>query len=477
MVVGQVGARRPVPGPGRRTAEATLAMGHGRSEELDAPLVADARVLGRLLAAQNVLSVLPTPQAADFCALALTSVPGVREARVCFPGGFARRTAGGGQPAADDACAGCDDPRRPRGQGEPVPRAFTCRQAGASRSCAVPLDTAGQRLGFAVLGVERPEVFGAYLPFVQDLVSFVALALENRSQSEGLVRARTALERRVDERTAELHAAMRLLTEEVEQRRSAEAAARTLNLELEARVRERTAQLQASNQDLEAFAYSVSHDLRAPLRHIGGFVELLERRAAGPLDAQGRHYLAAVSEAARRMDQLIGALLSFSRMGRQELSREPVDLGALAGEVIRELEPEARGREVRWRLGPLPVVAGDRTMLRLALVNLLSNALKFTRPRPVAEIELGQAADAGQQVVFVRDNGVGFDMAYVGKLFGVFERLHPAADFEGTGIGLANVRRIVQRHGGRTWAEGAPGMGATFFLSLPTSEARGGTGG
>jgi light-regulated signal transduction histidine kinase (bacteriophytochrome) len=227
-------------------------------------------------------------------------------------------------------------------------------------------------------------------------------------------------------------------------------------------------QLEATNQELEAFAYSVSHDLRAPLRHIDGFLELLQKRTATTLDEQSRHYMAVIADAAKRMGALIDDLLTFSRMGRHEMARMPVDLGRLLQEVLQEFEPEMRGRAIRWQIAELPVVSGDRAMLRVVLANLISNALKFTRPREQVAIEVGCLAERGQETtVFVRDNGVGFDMNYADNLFGVFQRLHRADEFEGTGIGLANVRRIITRHGGRTWAEGKVDQGATFYFSLP----------
>ncbi len=240
-----------------------------------------------------------------------------------------------------------------------------------------------------------------------------------------------------------------------------------LYAELEQRVRDRTEQLQLANRELEAFSYSVSHDLRAPLRHIDGYAGMLERHLGGALDEKGRRLLTTVAEAARRMGVLIDDLLAFSRMGRVELLHETVDLQSLVQEVIREQETGVNGGRVVWQCGPLPTVNGDRAMLRLVWVNLLANALKYSRPRDPARIEIGSQAPPGEVILHVRDNGVGFDPAHAHKLFGVFQRLHPTTQFEGTGVGLANVRRIVARHGGRTWAEGRPEEGATFYFSLP----------
>lgn len=230
--------------------------------------------------------------------------------------------------------------------------------------------------------------------------------------------------------------------------------------------------LVAANKELEAFSYSVSHDLRAPLRHISGFVQLLQAQAQGQLADSGRHYLEIIAGASKKMGELIDDLLSFSRTGRAQMRLETVPLGLLVEECRRELEPEQRGRTIEWEVGPLPAVQADRALLRQVLANLLGNAIKYTRNRPVARIEVSARQEQGEIVVCIRDNGAGFDMQYANKLFGVFQRLHSETEFEGTGIGLANVRRIVVRHGGRTWAEGQVDQGAAFYFTLPVSPAQ-----
>lgn len=237
----------------------------------------------------------------------------------------------------------------------------------------------------------------------------------------------------------------------------------------EAELNRRLAQKKAAMAELESFSYSVSHDLRAPLRHIVGFASLLEKSDADRLSEAGRRYLRTITDAAARMGRLVDDLLAFSRMGRAEMLHGVVDLDELVRDVVDEATSQVRERNVAWTVHPLPRVRGDRAMLRLALANLVSNALKYTSTRPRAEIEIGcESPSDGACVVYVRDNGVGFEMAYADKLFGVFQRLHSGDEFEGTGIGLANVRRVIQRHGGQTWAEGATDRGATFYFSLPS---------
>jgi PAS domain S-box-containing protein len=252
--------------------------------------------------------------------------------------------------------------------------------------------------------------------------------------------------------------------EDITERRRAEKQVIRLNQDLQ----HRAVALEAVNKELDAFAYTVSHDLRAPLRHIDGFLELLQNETGTALSEQGRHYMDVISQSANKMGLLIDDLLSFSRMGRHAFSFQQVQMGPLVHDVIRELEPDAAGRTIDWRIGDLPSVNGDERMLRIVMTNLISNALKFTRTRPQARIEIGSLKDQeSENVIFVRDNGVGFDMAYADKLFGVFQRLHRAEEFEGTGIGLASVSRIISRHGGRTWAQGEPGQGAAFYFTLP----------
>ncbi|HUB68459.1 MAG TPA: ATP-binding protein [Candidatus Methylacidiphilales bacterium] len=239
------------------------------------------------------------------------------------------------------------------------------------------------------------------------------------------------------------------------------------NARLERQVRERTIELESANQELESFSYSVSHDLSAPLRHIDGFADMLNQSKESSLSEKDRHYLQLIIASANKMSQLIKDLLEFSRMGRAEMRRTPIDLGGLVEKTIEGLQPEMEGRNIVWKKAQLPQVHADPALLQQVLSNLLFNAIKYSRPRNPAVIEIGCTEDEKETVIFVRDNGVGFDMEYADRLFGVFQRLHRKEDFEGTGIGLANVRRVIARHGGRTWAEGKVDAGATFYFSLP----------
>ncbi len=251
---------------------------------------------------------------------------------------------------------------------------------------------------------------------------------------------------------------------DITERKRREQEIQGLNVELA----KRSAELEAINKELEAFAYSISHDLRAPLRHISGFTELLQKKAAAVLDEKSNRYIVMILDSAKRMGNLIDDLLAFSRIGRTETQMTSVSLAQLAREAVAEVRQDTGGRDIAWKVGALPDFSGDRAMLRLVLVNLISNAIKFTRTRERAEIEIGCLDENNNDlIVFVKDNGVGFDMKYVNKLFGVFQRLHQSDAFEGTGIGLATVQRIIHRHGGKVWADGVVDGGASFYFSVP----------
>jgi signal transduction histidine kinase len=258
------------------------------------------------------------------------------------------------------------------------------------------------------------------------------------------------------------------LENEIEFRKRAENEVRMLNENLEERVRARTTQLETVNRELESFAYSVSHDLRAPLRHITGFITLLKEQILENLNGESLQYMEFIESSVVQMRNLIDDILSFSRMGHQEIVKTKVDLGDLVRDVIRESTADNKDRIIEWQAENLPVVNSDKNMLRIALANLILNAVKFTRTRQPAKIEISTYLDSDYEVVIkVQDNGVGFDMKDGDRLFNVFQRLHKLEDFEGTGIGLSNVKRIIERHGGRVWAEGIPDKGASFYFSLP----------
>jgi PAS domain S-box-containing protein len=261
--------------------------------------------------------------------------------------------------------------------------------------------------------------------------------------------------------------AFTVILRDITERKQAEDQLQRFSYELEQRVKERTAELIAANREMESFTYSVAHDLRAPLRHIDAFSSILEEDFAPQLPDEARQYLANIQRGSRSMSRLVDDLLNLARVGRQELNYEEVDLDSLANDVARELTSEVRDRAIEWRIGPLPKVRADAGLLRQVMSNLLSNAVKYTRPRSPAAIEVGSEANANEVEIFVKDNGVGFNMNYVAKLFGVFQRLHRSEDFEGTGVGLAIVDRVVRRHGGRVWAESTVGKGAIFHFTLP----------
>jgi PAS domain S-box-containing protein len=301
-------------------------------------------------------------------------------------------------------------------------------------------------------------------------------ALEERGEWEGelahtardgrkiIVTSRQLLRR--DEYSAS--ATVMEINRDVTERKRAEEEIQKLNQDLEQRVIERTRELQAVNKELEAFAYSVSHDLRAPVRHIAGFTELLEKHSGKLLDEKSRRYTQMILESANRMGTLVDDLLGFSRVGRAETQKTTVRLTGLIQTLVSEIAPDTQTRRITWRIGDLPTCHGDPAMLRVVFGNLISNAVKFTRTREEAEIEIGSLNHTtDDMVMFVKDNGVGFNMKYEDKLFGVFQRLHSQEAFEGTGIGLATVQRIVHRHGGRVWAESAVNKGATFYVALP----------
>ncbi|HKO05112.1 MAG TPA: PAS domain S-box protein [Candidatus Acidoferrales bacterium] len=290
-----------------------------------------------------------------------------------------------------------------------------------------------------------------------------------RDASRIVVASRWALLREADGAPSKVLEINRDITE----RKRAEDEIHRLNLELEQRVKERTAELLASNAELEAFASSVSHDLRAPLRHVDGFSRILVEEHAAQLDPEGRRLLERVRHATQHMGELVDDLLSLSRVSRREISPLVTDLNTLAAEVIADVQTACQGRRVEFRTGRLPFAECDPGLIRQVFANLLANAVKFTRPRDPAVIELGQTERDGNRVIFVRDNGVGFSMKYADKLFGIFQRLHRSEDFEGTGVGLVTVQRIVHKHNGRIWAEAEVDKGATFFFTLESLEGPG----
>lgn len=271
---------------------------------------------------------------------------------------------------------------------------------------------------------------------------------------------------RADAHAREAIAHQKKLEIEVMERKRVENEVRQLNATLEKRVEQRTAELVASNEELESFTYSVSHDLRAPLRHVDGYAQMLEEEFGAQIPPEAQKFLKKIRQGSENMRQLVDDLLNLSHLGKMELSFRPAPLKPLVEEVVQDMKSETAGRNVEWLIGNLPVAECDAGLMRQVFANLLANAIKYSRPRAETRIEVGHLRANGELLIFVRDNGVGFNMKYVHKLFGVFQRLHRSEEFEGTGVGLATVARIVRKHGGRVWAEGELDKGATFYFTL-----------
>jgi len=289
---------------------------------------------------------------------------------------------------------------------------------------------------------------------------------ESKHAEQELQLAKENLESRVAERTSELAQANEQLQIELAERKRAEEQVRKLNEDLERRVAERTVQLVAANQELDAFSYSVSHDLRTPLRHISGFTDVLVAEHSSQLGPEAQELLKFIQDGSQKMNLMIGDLLNLARLDRLEVVSKMTPLNSLVEDVLKDLKSEIDGRKIDWHIGSLPTVNCDPGLLQQAFTNLLSNAVKYTRRREHAVIEVDQMTIDGEAVFYVRDNGAGFDSKYAGKLFGAFQRFHTAEEFEGTGVGLATVQRIIRKHGGRIWAEAECGKGATFYFTL-----------
>jgi two-component system sensor histidine kinase/response regulator len=303
---------------------------------------------------------------------------------------------------------------------------------------------------------------------------FVELFKKNQQlkrQAEGLRLAHDELELRVKKRTWQLAVANETLKKEIAERQRAEEHVRHVNAQLEQRVIDRTAELAATNQELEAFTYSVAHDLQAPLRNIQSYIQLLEAEWTAQLPDDARQYLGRIGSRTKYMAQLITGLLNLSMIGKLGLKQQQVEIKAIVDDVVAGLAAETPGRRIQWKIQELPAEACDPNLIKQVFINLLSNSVKYTKPRPEAVIEIGQASVNGETPIYIRDNGVGFNMKYADKLFGVFQRLHPVAEFEGTGIGLATVDRIIRKHGGRIWAEAEEDKGATFYFTIGKGRA------
>lgn len=308
-----------------------------------------------------------------------------------------------------------------------------------------------------------PEILRAK---VSVFVELYKITEQVRQQAEDLRLAHSELEQRVRDRTEELAAANQALQVEIRERQRVEESLRQLNLRLEEHVSERTAELVTANQELEAFTYSVAHDLRAPFRQIHNYVELLQDEFASTLPGEAQGYLKRIGSKSQEMGQMVDQLLNLFGMVRKTFEFSEVDLNELVRELVTSLKADAAERAIIWEIGNLPTMKCNYGLVRQVFDNLLSNAVKYTRTRNPAHIEVGSRRDASETMIFVRDDGVGFDMASIDRLFGVFQRLHRAEEFEGTGVGLALASRIIRKHGGRIWAEGKVNQGATFSFTL-----------
>jgi signal transduction histidine kinase len=447
-------------------------------------LVRSLSIQAQIVASNSVSALtFDDPEAAGMTLAGLSAASGIVSAAIFTPDGqvFARymRAAGASVPDMPAVAEGQVEGHRFEADRIVLARriVFQGRQAGTVAIASDFRELIGRRNQYAGLlaAVAVASLMAAWIlsrfaqrTVTRPLVHLAEVARRVWQEKDYAIRAHagamtaelTTLEDAFNEMLTEIQARDRSLTEARDG--------------LEERVRERTVELDSANRELEAFTYSVSHDLRAPLRHVTGFVALLEEDAADRLNEQCREHLQKIAGASRRMGQLIDDLLSFSRVGRAQLTARRVSLNAIVHDARLDAAPLEEGRDVEWRVEDLPSVDVDPAMLRQVFVNLLSNALKYTRVRehPRIDVSVSRDEDTGELVICVRDNGVGFDMQYVHKLFGVFQRLHSSDEFEGTGIGLANVKRIVQRHGGRVWAESAVGHGAKFCFSLPAGGLR-----
>jgi signal transduction histidine kinase len=344
-------------------------------------------------------------------------------------------------------------------------------QRGYASSIALPLLTGEQTLGALNIYAAKPDASTVEVDLLMELASNLAYGItalrteaERRRAEEKIRRLNTELEQRVTERTAELQTRVTEVETLNQTMTNLLEDLQTANQRISATAQ----QLEEANAELESFSYSVSHDLRAPLRHIDGFLSLLAECEKGRLDAVSTRYMHHIADSVEKMGQLIDSLLAFSRMGRAEMQTQPVEPNPLVKAVQQDLGPDMKNRNIAWKIGSLPTVEADPKLLRVVWTNLLSNAIKYTLPRSEACIEIGTIPGKTDNdvTIFVRDNGVGFDPQYTHKLFGVFQRLHREDEFEGVGIGLATVRRIIHRHGGQVWAEGELDKGATFYFTL-----------